>query len=54
MGYVERGDFIYYEINMKCSRSLHFTLLTCIARNGVKHFGSEYYKVTMRKRAGIL
>ena len=26
-GYMERGDFIYYEIHMKCAGVIHSTLL---------------------------
>ena len=32
MGYIEKGDFFYYEIDWKCARSLYFVLLV----NGVK------------------
>ena len=32
MGYIEMGDFIYCETDMKCARLLHFTLLHDLAR----------------------
>ena len=38
MGYIEMGDFIYYGIDRKCGRLLHFVLIKFVLENVMEKF----------------